>query len=42
LADGIEVLAANLDNGLLTIDLVRHEPERLTKRIEIGQRMPKV
>ncbi len=42
LADGIEVLAANLDNGLLTIDLVRHEPERLTKRIEIGQRLPKV
>ncbi len=37
LADGIEVLHANLDNGLLTIDLVRHEPERLTKRIEIGQ-----
>lgn len=41
LADGIEVLAANLDNGLLTIDLVRHEPERVTKRIEIGQRLPK-
>lgn len=42
LADGIEVMAANLDNGLLTIDLVRHEPERLTKRIDIGQRVPKV
>jgi HSP20 family molecular chaperone IbpA len=42
LADGIEVLHANLDNGLLTLDLVRHEPERLCRRIEIGQRVPKV
>jgi len=41
LADGIEVLHANLDNGLLTIDLVRHEPERLTKRIDIGAGRPK-
>jgi HSP20 family molecular chaperone IbpA len=37
LADGIEVSGADLDNGLLMIDLVRHEPERLTKRIEIRQ-----
>lgn len=36
LAEGIEVMQADLDNGLLTIDLVRHEPERLTRRIEIG------
>ena len=42
LADGIEVLHANLDNGLLTIDLVRHEPERLTKRIDIGSVRSKV
>lgn len=38
LADGIEVRAADLSNGLLAIDLVRHEPERLVRRIEIGDR----
>ena len=36
LADGIEVRAADLANGLLAIDLVRHEPERVIRRIEIG------
>lgn len=36
LADGIEVKAADLNNGLLTIDLHRLEPERLVRRIEIG------
>ncbi len=36
LADGIEVKAADLANGLLSIDLVRLEPERLVRRIEIG------
>ncbi len=36
LADGIEVKSADLANGLLAIDLVRHEPERLVRRIEIG------
>lgn len=36
LADGIEVRAAELSNGLLSIDLVRLEPERLVRRIEIG------
>ncbi len=36
LADGIEVRTADLANGLLTIDLVRHQPERLVRRIEIG------
>jgi HSP20 family molecular chaperone IbpA len=35
LADGIEVQAAGLANGLLAIDLVRHEPEKLVRRIEI-------
>jgi len=36
LADGIEVEAANLDNGLLSIDLVRPQPERLVRKIEIA------
>lgn len=36
LADGIEVQSADLSNGLLSIDLVRLEPERLVRRIEIG------
>lgn len=36
LADGIEVRTADLTNGLLAIDLVRHEPERLIRKIEIG------
>lgn len=37
LADGIEVKSAELDNGLLCIDLVRREPDRLVRRIEIGR-----
>lgn len=36
LADGIEVKSADLANGLLSIDLVRHEPERLIRKIDIG------
>lgn len=36
LADGIEVTSADLNNGLLAIDLQRHEPERLIKKIDIG------
>lgn len=36
LADGIEVKAAELDNGLLSVDLVKVEPERQMRRIEIG------
>ena len=36
LADGIEVRSADLANGLLTVDLVRHEPDRLVRKIEIG------
>ena len=35
LADGIEIRNASLDNGLLAIDLVRPEPERLVRKIEI-------
>lgn len=38
LADGIEIRSADLNNGLLSIDLVRHEPERLVRKIEIGER----
>jgi HSP20 family molecular chaperone IbpA len=36
LADGIEVKNAGLDDGLLSIDLVRREPGRLVRKIEIG------
>jgi HSP20 family molecular chaperone IbpA len=36
LADGIEVKSADLSDGLLSIDLVRREPDRLVRRIEIG------
>jgi HSP20 family molecular chaperone IbpA len=35
LAEGIEVTAARLANGLLEIDLVRPEPARISKRIDI-------
>lgn len=38
LAEGIEVTAARLTNGLLEIDLVRPEPERILKRIDIVAR----
>src|SRR5258708_38889189 len=40
LADGIEVTGARLDNGLLSIDLVRpvQEPRIRTIRIDAGQR----
>ena len=38
LADGMEVLGADLSNGLLSIDLVRPEPERVIRRIDIGAR----
>lgn len=38
LADGIEVRCADLSNGLLEIDLVRHEPERMVRRIDIGEK----
>ncbi len=36
LAEGMEVRSADLRNGLLCIDLVRLVPERLVRRIEIG------
>jgi HSP20 family molecular chaperone IbpA len=37
LADGIEVRSADLNDGLLCIDLARREPERVVRRIEIGR-----
>ncbi len=38
LADGMEVLGADLANGLLSIDLVRPEPERLIRKVAITSR----
>jgi len=37
LADGMEVTGASLENGLLTIDLARPEPERVVKTIDIRE-----
>ena len=37
LAEGMEVLNADLKNGLLSIDLVRPEPERVIKTIAINE-----
>ena len=37
LADGMQVLGADLKNGLLSVDLVRPEPERLVKTIAINE-----
>jgi HSP20 family molecular chaperone IbpA len=36
LADGMRVIAAELKNGLLAIDLDRPEPERLVRKINIS------
>ena len=38
LAEGMSVLGADLSNGLLSIDLVRPEPERVVRRIDIAVR----
>jgi len=38
LAEGMEVLRADLKNGLLSIDLVRPEPERIVRSIAIVDR----
>jgi HSP20 family molecular chaperone IbpA len=37
LADGMEVLGADLKNGLLSIDLHRPNPERIAKSIAISE-----
>jgi len=36
LADGIEILGATLDSGLLHIDMKREEPESRIRKIQIG------
>lgn len=36
LAEGIEILGAELCDGLLSIDLARPEPERIVRKIEIS------
>ena len=36
LADGIEVQAADLSDGLLSIDLARREPDQIVRKIAIG------
>jgi HSP20 family molecular chaperone IbpA len=38
LAEGIEVKSADLENGLLSVDLVKREPARQLQRIEIGRK----
>jgi len=38
LADGMQVVGAELKNGLLAVDLVRPEPERMVKKINISVR----
>jgi HSP20 family molecular chaperone IbpA len=38
LADGMRVLSADLAQGLLSIDLVRPEPERVVRKIQISAR----
>lgn len=37
LADGMEVQGADLKNGLLSIDLIRPQPERIVKTIAINE-----
>ena len=37
LADGMEVMGADLKNGLLAIDLVRPQPERMVRTIAISE-----
>jgi HSP20 family molecular chaperone IbpA len=35
LAEGIQVAGADLQNGLLSVDLIRPEPQRMVKKIDI-------
>jgi HSP20 family molecular chaperone IbpA len=37
LAEGMEVQSADLKNGLLSIDLIRLQPERVVKSISIKE-----
>lgn len=36
LAEGIEIADAELENGLLSINLMRREPDRIVRKIEIA------
>lgn len=38
LADGIQVTGAELENGLLSVDLERPEPQRIIRKVEIAAR----
>ncbi|HET9718089.1 MAG TPA: Hsp20 family protein [Pseudolabrys sp.] len=38
LCDGMDVMGADLKNGLLSIDLIRPEPERIVRTISINDR----
>jgi HSP20 family molecular chaperone IbpA len=38
LADGMDVLAADLNHGLLSIDLARPQPERVVRTIAISEK----
>ncbi len=38
LAEGMQVLGADLSNGLLSVDLARPEPERVVQKINISAR----
>lgn len=38
LADGMQVISAELKNGLLSVDLIRPEPERMVRKINISVR----
>ena len=38
LAEGMQVLGAELANGLLSIDVVRPQPERIVKKINVAAR----
>ena len=37
LANGMEVQGADMENGLLCIDLIRPEPQRIVRNIEISE-----
>jgi HSP20 family molecular chaperone IbpA len=38
LAEGMQVLGADLEHGLLSIDLARPQPQRIARKIDIGRR----
>ena len=38
LAEGMQVLGADLKNGLLSVDLARPQPERIVQKINIAAR----